>query len=193
MRISRMRYAIIPILLLDVRKQPSHMEKSAPGERLVRFLNEGFGCYPLGDEVLDDIPDFDVAVVRDRDAAFHAVPHLANVFLEAPHRADLALEHDHVVAQQAHFSITLDNAVGNVTASYGTHLRDAEGVAHLGASEVGLLDDWFEQSGHGAFDFVLQLVNDRVQADVNLFLLREFLRLALWPHIKADNHGVRRR
>ncbi len=32
-----------------------------------------------------------------------------------------------------------------------------------------------------------------MQADVNLFLLRQFLRLALRPHIEADDDGVRRR
>src|SRR5208337_3889971 len=171
---------------------PSRVEKSVPGRWSGSFLNERLGRYPLGNEVLDDISHFDVAIVGDGDAAFHAVPHFADVFLEASHRTDLAFEHNHVVAQQAHFGIALDDAVSDVTAGHSTHFRNTESVAHLGASEVGLFDDRLEQSGHGALDFILKLVNDRVQADVHLFLLRQFLRLALRPHIESDNHGVRR-
>src|SRR5208337_318993 len=193
MRISSVRYAIISVLLHDVPETAFSRREISSGTTVRFVLYEGFGRNPLGNEVLNDISDLDVAIISDRDAAFHAVTHFADVFLEAPHRADLALEDDYVVAQQSDFGIALDHAVGDVTAGHGTHFRNAEGIAHLSASKVGLFDDRFEQSGHGALDFILQLVNDRVQADVNLFLLRQFLRFALRPHIESDNHGIRRR
>src|SRR6266496_1558326 len=44
-----------------------------------RFLRHYFRRYPLSHEGLDDVADFDVAVIGDRDAAFHAVGHLAGM------------------------------------------------------------------------------------------------------------------
>src|SRR5271166_3429712 len=133
MRISSVRYAIID---RPVAQRPENRllawRNQFRDEGPVSFLNEGLSRYSLGDEVLDDISHFDVAIVGDRDAAFHAVPHFADVFLETPHRTDLALEHDHVVAQQANFGIALNDAVGNVTACHSTHFRNTESVAHFG-------------------------------------------------------------
>src|SRR5271157_3321752 len=192
MRISSVRYAIISVLLHDV-PETAFLRREISSGTTVRFvLYEGFGRYPLGNEVLNDISDLDVAIISDRDAAFHAVTHFADVFLEAPYRADLPLEDDYIVAQQSDFGIALDHAVGDVTAGHGTHFRNAEGIAHLSASKVGLFDDRFEQSGHGALDLTRHLVTDRVQEDLNLFQPREFLRSEDRPHNEDDNHGIRR-
>src|SRR5208283_563611 len=169
------------------------LRRNRPGTIVCCVLYEGFGRYFLGDEVLDDISYLDVAVIGDGDAALHSIPHFADIFLEPPHRANFALEHDHIVAQQANFGVTLDYAIGDQTAGDGTHLGNTESVAHFGAAEIRFLDDRFEQAGHGPFDLVLQFVNDGVQTDVNLFLLRQFLRLAFRPHIETDDYGVRRR
>ena len=91
----------------------------------------------------------------------------------------LPLKTDHVVAQQADFGVALDDAIRHVATGDGSDLRDAERVSHVGAALVGFLDGRLEQAGHGALDLVLQFVNDRVQADVDFFLLGKFLRLAL--------------
>ena len=135
----------------------------------------------------------DVAVVRDRDAALHAVGDFLGVVFEAAQRSDFAFEHDDVVAQQANFGVVLDHAIGHAATGNRSHLRDAESFEHLGAALVSFFDRRFEQAGHGALDLVLQFVNDRVQADVDFFLLGQFLRLALRPHVEADDDGVRRR
>ena len=55
----------------------------------------------------------------------------AGIVLEAAQRADLAGEDDHVVAQQPHFGVALDEAVGHAAAGDGADLRDAEGFADL--------------------------------------------------------------
>ena len=137
-------------------------------------------------------PCLDVTVVCDADAALHAIRYFPGIVLEAPQRSDFALEDDHVVAQQAYIRITLDQAVRHQATSDGTDLGNAEGLANLGASQVRFLDDRFEQTGHRALHFVLQFVDDRVQADVNLLLLGQFLRLAFRANVEADDDGVRR-
>ena len=86
-----------PCLVLNVQRTAFSHREMVFGGQLVLFLNEGFRRYALGNEILDDVPNLDVAVVRDRNTAFHAVPHFADIFLEAPHRGDLAPEDDHVV------------------------------------------------------------------------------------------------
>jgi hypothetical protein len=46
-------------------------------------------------------------------------------------------------------------------------------LMHLGAARVVLLEGRFEQSVHGQANLVLQLVDDRVQADLHVLLLRQ--------------------
>src|SRR5215469_13812919 len=48
-----------------------------------------------------------------------------------------------------------------------------------------------KQAAHGTLDLVLQLVDDRVQADIHFLLLRELLRLAFGAHVEADDDRVR--
>ena len=62
-----------------------------------------------------------------------------------------------------------------------------------GAALIALLEDRIEQSQHRLGDLVLQLVDDRVQPDLDAFLLGQFCSLALRPDVEADHDGVRRR
>src|ERR1035438_165644 len=76
-------------------------------------LHHCFGGNPLGSKGLDHVAGFDVAIIRDRDAALHAVADFFGVVLEASQRSNLALEHDHIVAQQADFGFALDLPIGH--------------------------------------------------------------------------------
>ena len=105
----------------------------------------------------------------------------------------LPLKTDHVVAQQADFGVALDQAIAHAATGHRSNFRDAENFEHLGAALVGFLESRLEQAAHGALDLILQLVNDRVQADIDFFLLGNFLRLALRPHVEADDDRIRRR
>src|SRR5437879_7327551 len=100
------------------------------------FLSNYFRGNSLGGECLNHVADFDVAVVGDRDAAFHAVSDLAGIVLEAPQRSHLALEHLHVVAQQTDFGVALDQAIIDAAAGHGPNFRDAENVEHVVAALV---------------------------------------------------------
>src|ERR1039458_5116583 len=115
----------------------------------------------------------------------------ADIFLKAPHRANLALEHHHIVAQQASFRVAFNDTIGDVTTRNHTYLGYTEGVANIGASKINFLDDWLEQSRHGALNLIRQLVDDGVQANVNLLLVGQFLSFAFRPHVEADDDGIR--
>ena len=54
----------------------------------------------FGDEHFDDVADLDVVVLLEADAALEPGLDFRDVVLEAPQRADLALEDDDVVAEQ---------------------------------------------------------------------------------------------
>src|SRR5690348_15059898 len=191
MRSSRVRKAIkFRVSRFQFQAGPNQWSETN-NLNLETALGDHFRGDTLRGEGLDDITHLDVAVIGDGDAAFHAVAHLADVIFEAPERADLAFEYHHVVAQQAHFGIALDVAVLHVAAGHRAHLRNAERFAHFRAPLVGLLDGGLEQAAHGLLNLILQLVNDRVQADIHLLLFRQFLRLALRTHVEADDDGVR--
>jgi hypothetical protein len=48
--------------------------------------------------------------------------------------------------QQSHFGIAFDHAIDHAAAGNSAHLRDAEGLEHLGAALVGFFDRRFKQA-----------------------------------------------
>src|SRR5262249_50248015 len=147
-------------------------------------------CDALGDKRFDHVAFLYVIEVGDVDAAFHAVAHLAGVVFEALERADLAFVDLYAVAHQPDLGLALDHAIEHVAAGNRSGLGHAEGLAHLGPAQVGFLDDRLEQAGHGFLDLVLQLINDRMQPDIDLLHVRQLLRLALRTNVEADDHRV---
>src|ERR1700729_1891895 len=84
------------------------------------FLRHNFRCDALGSKGLDHIAGFDVAIICDRDAAFHAVGDFFGIVLEAAERSNLAFEHDDAVPQQAHFGVAFDQAIEHSTSGDGS-------------------------------------------------------------------------
>src|ERR1700760_3290776 len=76
----------------------------------------------------------DVRVVGEHDAALEAGEDLADVVVEAPQRADLAVVDDGAVADEAHLRATRGLALGDHAAGDDTDLRGAEDLAHLDLS-----------------------------------------------------------
>src|SRR5579871_389277 len=139
------------------------------------------------------IAGFDVAVIRDRDAALHAIAHLAGVVFKAPQRADFASENYRVVTEKPDLGITLDQAIRYRASSNGANFWNTERFLDQRASLVNFLECRFQKAGHGPFDLILQLVNDRVQPDVHFFLLGQFLRFAFWTDVESDDDRIRSR
>src|SRR5438270_3069478 len=147
----------------------------------------------LGSKRFDDVAHLYIAVVGDGNTALHAVADFAGIIFEAAQRAHFAGEDHDIVTQQADFGVALDDAVCDLASGDRADFRNAEGLAHLRPALVSFLDSRLEETAHSALDLVLQLVNDRVQADVYLFLLRQFLRFAFRTHVEANDDGIRRR
>ena len=99
------------------------------------------------------------------------------------------MEYD-AVADNADLSVALDLAVLHIAAGDGAHLRHLEGLAHLGDAGV-LFHDIRRQKTHArGVDVLNRLVDDAIQADVDLFLLCLLLRLASRANVEADDDRV---
>src|ERR1700730_9836505 len=145
----------------------------------------------LHGEAFEQIADFDVVEVRNSDAAFETRANFVGIFLEPAQRTDSAGVNHHSFTNDAHFGIALDDAVENVTAGDRADALDAESIAHFGAAEMRFLEDGLEQAGHGLFDLVGDFVNDRVQADVDVFALSQIRSFAIGAHVEGENDGAR--
>ena len=68
------------------------------------------------------------------------------------------------------FGVAANHSVLNAAAGDGAYLGNAEDVDDFCAAQVILLERGVEKAHHGQADFILQLVDDRVQADLDAFL-----------------------
>src|SRR5712692_8544731 len=144
-------------------------------------------------EALQDVADLHVVEIGDAGAALEAGANLADVFFEAPQRAELGRVDYHAVAHDAHLRIALEHSVLHIASRNHSGALDAERVAHLGPAQIMLLNDRLEQPFHGFLKFVGYLVDDRVRADIHFFLLRQVGRLAVRPDTKGNDDGAGRR
>src|SRR6202012_5514103 len=90
----------------------------------------------------------------------------------------------------ANHGVAADDTVSNVTAGDGAHTFNFESVAHFGAALIRLGDNGVEQAFHGFLNFVGDLVNDVVGADVHVFLVGKIRGFAVWPHAEGDDDGA---
>src|SRR5204863_1958666 len=147
----------------------------------------------LGCEGFDEVADLDILVTGEVDAALDALADFADIVLEALERGDLTLPEFGAFAEEANLGVAADEAIGDAAAGDLADLGDLEDVEHLGAAGVVLLEDGLEETVHGFSDLVLQLVDDGVQADLDVFALGDFGGLAVGPDVEADDHRVRGR
>ena len=138
-------------------------------------------------------PTLDVLEAGEVDTALDALTDFADVVLEALERGDLALPDLVAFAEQADLRVAADEAVGDTAAGDLADLGDLEDVEDLGAAGVVLLEDRLEEAVHGLGDLVLQLVDDGVQADLDVLALGDFGGLAVGPDVEADDDRVRGR
>ena len=96
------------------------------------------------------------------------------------------------VAQEPHLRAAGDRAVAHVAARDGADTRDAEDLAHLGLAGDDLFELGLEHAHHGVLDVLEHLVDDLVGAHLDVFGLGERPRLAVGPHVEADDGGARR-
>ena len=92
--------------------------------------------------------------------------------LNPAQRLDSSFVNDDVVSQQTGFGATRNDALDDMAAGNGTHLRDLEGLTHLGSASVDIQEGGLEQAGHRLEQLVGELVDDGMGADFHPFLSR---------------------
>src|SRR5690606_6781264 len=67
---------------------------------------------------------------------------------------------------------------------------DIEDLAHLSTSKDMLHEFWLEQTLQRRFDIGDEVVDDRVQADIDALAVGQLLGLRGWSHVEADDDGI---
>src|SRR6185436_12213018 len=137
--------------------------------------------------------DFHVVEVFKTDTAFKALANLGHVILEPSQRSDIAFPTDNAVANQARPRIAPHRAVDHHAAGDDSRAWYAEHFAHSRLAEYAFLLDRLEHADHGRANLFLDLVNDRVETNVDCLLLRDVCRTCFGSHVEADDHDCRRR
>src|ERR1041385_6295306 len=146
----------------------------------------------FGAIALDDVAHLDVVEVLDRDTALEAFAHLANVILEPLERRDGAVEHFDPFANDAHPTLSIDDAAPHRTTGDRSDPRNLEYLAHLGFAEDDFALFGPEHSFHRRADVGHRFVDDAVQLDVDAFAFRRGARVVVRAHVEADDDRARR-
>src|SRR5690348_15209099 len=149
------------------------------------------GAQFLDIEAFQNVADLHIVKISYSRTALIAGAHFAGVIFEALQRTELGGVNDGSVANDADLGITLKNPVENVAARHGASTFDAEGVAHLGAPKIVLLNDRLQQTFHCFLNLVSDLVDDVVRTDIHAFALREIRGLAVGTNAEGDDNGAR--
>src|SRR6266849_1458543 len=151
-------------------------------------LSGGFRGTDLRDrETFKDVADLDVIEISNARAAFKTRAYFAGVILEALQRTELRSVNHRTIAQHSHLRLALQDPVDHVAACDRTRSFDSERIAHFRAAQVCFRDYRLKQAFHGLLQLVGNFVDDRVRADVHMFLLRQVQRLAVRPHAECNN------
>jgi len=137
--------------------------------------------------VLDLVADLDVVEILEADTALETFADFGGIVFESTQRRDVAFPRDYPVANKTRARVALDNAVDHHAAGHGADTRDAENLAHVGLAENLLPLDFLQHADHGGLNFFFDLVDDRMQANVDAFLFRQFIGARFRTHIEADD------
>src|SRR4249919_2194017 len=145
------------------RSSASRPRRSGSGPRNLLHL-EGF----------DDVALLDVLVVPQDETALEALADLGCVVLLPLQRRQVeVVRHDGAVADQSYLGVASDHTAGDHAAGDVAELRRAEDRADLRLAEGRLLELRLEHALEGRLDLLDRVVDDRVVADLDAFLVRQ--------------------
>src|SRR5688572_16826294 len=101
------------------------------------------------------------------DTALITLRHFRRVVLESLQGRDLSFVDYDVVANQPDCGAPCNLAFRDVTAGNSADLGNFEDVAHFGGTQPGFLDRRFEHTDHGALNFIDDVIDDRVEPNVD--------------------------
>src|SRR5579884_344048 len=98
---------------------------------------------------------------------------------------------DHIpIPYYTHLTVAAYETILYIASCHSTHLADAERLPHFGVALDRLLENRLQQTGHGHLHLIDQLINDRVQANIDLLLLGRRLCTALRAYVKANDDRI---
>src|SRR5205085_6069334 len=131
--------------------------------------------------------------IDEADTALKSLPHFADVILETLQRRDVAGPDNNSVPDKPGFCLTLDQSIRDAATGDRTDLRDLECFLDECLAEYDFLLDHIDHSDHRGGNFFLDLVDDRVQPDVDIFLLCNFRGTSFRSNIEPDDHDRSRK
>src|SRR6266404_1586843 len=168
-------------------QQLAHALHSERGHLSSEFLGDLFDGIAL-----DVIADLKIAEGLDADPAFHAGADFVDFILEPAQGLGDALVNDFLAPAKA--DLAFDNAAaGHHAAGDGRAFGQLKNLADLGHADGDVFEDRFEQTGHTFFDLIDQLVNDRVELDLDAFVFGFVGHAAVHAGVKAEDDRGRSR
>src|SRR5215471_8304187 len=148
---------------------------------------EQSGCDFFGDVGFDDVADLDVLEPLEADAAFKALLYFRDVVFEAAQGVDFALVDDHAVADYARGG-SLQRAILHIAPGNLADARNSKHLANFGPASGHLTFSRFEQAKHRVFDLFLDLVNDRVEPNVDALDFGDLSRAQFRSDVEPDDY-----
>src|SRR5205807_6205492 len=133
------------------------------------------------------IADFDVIEVLEPDTTLESFADFGCIVLKATKRSDIAFPTDDAISNQTRARIAANNSVDDHATGDRANSGDAEDFAHIGFAENLLFLDLLEHADHRRLNLFFDLVDDRMQTNVDAFLFRQFVGARFGPHVEADD------
>src|SRR5262249_42864052 len=96
----------------------------------------------------------------------------------------------HTFANQAHFRISLDSALSDITSGYSSNAADLESIADNCPAQVHDFFARLELAFKSRPDVVRQVINDVVFADLDPLFLRQCQRAIVGHDVETNDDGV---
>ena len=135
----------------------------------------------------DFVVDQEVGEVVEADAAFEARLHLLHVVFEAAQTRDFPVVDEVAVAPDPCLGADPDRTGFNHAAADFRPLREFDDLQDLRFADRFLALFRLEFAGERIGDVLEQLVDDAVQADFDLLLLRQLVHARIDPDVEADH------
>src|SRR6185503_11617600 len=139
------------------------------------------------------VANLDVVKVLEADSAFKALANFGNVILEAPQGDDIALPTDYAVANQTGAGIAANVAVDHHRPGHSADTRNLEHFANICLADDLFTLDRLQHAYHRRAYFFFDLVNDRMETNIDGFLLGEVSGARFWSNVESNDYNSRGR
>src|ERR1035441_158664 len=162
---------------------------------VLRVGRLSYGLQTRGDffdrVTLQDVAFLDSGKILQPQAALRPGFGLPDVVLEMFEARNASLILNSLAAQQPDPRTPRDAAIGDDTTRHRRSLGKLEHLAHFRVADDDFLRIWLQQAFHRFLDLLNQLINDGVQLNLYILVLRRVRDAAFRFHTKPDDDGGR--